>query len=265
MSHESESDPDLQQSILNHTAVLGITSQIKSSHKIDVNLDSEVSQLIQGKINSLEITGEKVIAMKDIRFEELELSCGDLSLDLTKAMLGKIAFERPGNFQVQLVFTESDCDRLLNSEYVRILLQNLSLDLNQEEANFYLQSGKCRFRDDGSLSLRATVILNREQQTKTAQFEFGLQFHQAGWKIKFMGGKYLENCALDLDETLSILTKVRDLLYLRHFNNADLAVDITKIKLENQQLTIQALTQIKRLPDSLTQSIKSVSEEVNNL
>ncbi|MEL6501328.1 MAG: hypothetical protein AAFQ23_07975, partial [Cyanobacteria bacterium J06623_1] len=64
---------------------------------------------------------------------------------------------------------------------------------------------------------------------------------------------------------LSILTKVRDLLYLRHFNNADLAVDITKIKLENQQLTIQALTQIKRLPDSLTQSIKSVSEEVNNL
>ncbi|MEO1465989.1 MAG: hypothetical protein AAFR89_07125, partial [Cyanobacteria bacterium J06633_1] len=87
MSHESESDPDLQQSILNHTAVLGITSQIKSSHKIDVNLDSEVSQLIQGKINSLEITGEKVIAMKDIRFEELELSCGDLSLDLTKAML----------------------------------------------------------------------------------------------------------------------------------------------------------------------------------
>lgn len=265
MSHESKSASNLQQSIFNQAAALGVANQIKSSQQIDVNLDTEMPQLLQGKVKSLQITGEKVVAIKDVHLEQLTFSGDDLSLNLSQAILGKIAFERPGNFKVKLVFTESDCDRLLNSEYVRILLQNLCLDLNSEAASFYLQTGKCCFVDDDTLSLSATVVLNREQQTKTAEFEMRLQFYQDGLKVKFVGGKYREGKALDLDETLSILNKVGDLLYLRHFANADLAVDVTKIKLKNQQLVVQALTQIKRLPDSVSQSIKSVCEEINDL
>jgi len=264
MSHEPDNNSDLPQNIVNKVVETAIASQVKSAGKIDVNLNSEVFQALQGKANSLKIIGEKVIAFKDIQLEEIDIACQDLSLNLTQALLGNIAFDQPGNFQIKLVFTESDCDRLLNSAYVRTLLQNLALEIDRQPANFYLQQSKCHLKQEGNLSLEGIIILNREQQLKTAPFKIAFLFYQAGLEIGFGGGKYLENQTLDLNETVAIMNKVQNLLYLRNFENDDLAFDITNIQIKQQQLIIQANTEIKRLPDSISQSIKSVSSEINN-
>jgi|GEM_PF-5614656 len=263
MSHEPVENVDLPQHLVNKVAEAAISSQLQSSRKIDVKLDSEVSQAFQGKADSLKIEGEKIIAGKDIHFEAIDIACEDLSLNLTQALLGKIAFDRPGNFQLKLVFTESDCDRLLNSQYVRTLLQNLSLQIDRHPANFYLQQGKCHLEQD-NLSLAGLIILNRDRQIKSAPFEIAFRLYQSGSEIGFGGGKYLENKTLDLNETVAIMNKVQDLLYLRHFENNNLAFAVTEIQIKNRQLVIQANTQIKQLPNSISESIESVSSEINN-
>ncbi len=264
MSNESKANQDLKQLLINKVSETAISSQVQSAGNIDVNLESNISQLLKGETTSLKLVGEKIIAVKDIHLEKIDISSQDLSLNLTQALLGKITFEQPGNFQVKLVFTQSDCDRLLNSEYVRTLLQNLALDIAQDSASFHLQQAECNFEQDHNLSLIATIILNREQQIKTARFKIAFEFYQAGLGIKFIEGQYLGKQTLDLDETVAIMNKVRDLLYLRNFSNDDLALNITNIQIEEQQLTITGNTQIKRLPDSISQSIKSITSKINN-
>jgi len=262
MSHESDSNADLSQNIVNKVAQAAIATQLDSASKIDVSLDSDLPQMLQGKANSLKIVGEKIIAVKDIHLEKIDITCQDVSVDLIQSLLGNVAFEQPGNFQVKLVFTESDCDRLLNSDYVRVLLQNLALEIDRTTANFYLQQSKCHLKQEGNLSLEGIIILNREQ-SKAAPFKIAFQFERSGSRIGFGGGKYLENQTLDLNETVAIMDKVRDLLYLRNFENDDLAFDITNIQIKEQQLIIQANTEIKQLPDSISESIKSVSSKIN--
>ena len=262
MSHDSQSNSNLSQ-IVNKVAEAAIATQLNSASKIDVNFDSNLPHILQGKANSLQITGEKVVTVKDIHLEKIDVTCQDISLDLTQALLGKVAFEQPGDFQVKLVFTESDCDRLLNSEYVRILLQNLVLDIDSQPASFYLQQGKCNLAAQGELSLAGKLFLKR-QQTKTALFEIALKLDRAKLGIEFCGGRYLEGQTLGLDETVAIMNKVRDLLYLRHFENEDLTFTVTQLGIEERQLIIQADTRIKRLPDSISQSLESVSSEINN-
>ena len=263
MSHESDST-DLTQNIVNKVAEAAIANQIDSASKIDVKLDSDALGMLQGKANSLEIVGEKIVTVKDIHLEEIDITCQDISVNLTQALLGKIAFEQPGKFQVKLVFTESDCDRLLNSEYVRILLQNLVLEIDPQPANFYLQQSKCDLALRDKLSLSAKLVLQRGQQTKTALFEIAFKLEQSGLEIGFCGGRYLKDLTFDLAETVAIMNKIRDLLYLRHFENDDLAFNITQIKIEDKQLIVRANTEIKRLPDSISQSIKSVSSKINH-
>ncbi|WP_319418762.1 LmeA family phospholipid-binding protein [Pleurocapsa sp. FMAR1] len=264
MNNKPKENIDLGRTMVNKAVETAIATQVESAENIKINVDSQASQTIQGKAESIEFFGEKIVAFKDIQLEQINITSDNISLDLTQAILGKIAFEQPGNFKVKIIFTESDCDRLLNSEYVRILLQSLALKINHSSANFYLQQAKCHLNDNGKVSLMATAVLNREQQIKTAEFQMALQFKQDGAVIKFKGGKYLDKQSLDLDETVAILNKVRDLFYLRHFSNADLAIDITSIEIKSQQLTLQGNMQIKKLPDSLAESIKSVASEINN-
>jgi urease accessory protein UreE len=264
MSNKSEAKGDLKQLLINKAAETAIAASVESADNIDVNLDSNIPQLLQGETTSLKIVGEKIIAVKDIHLEKIDITSQDLSLNLTQAILGKIAFEQPGNFQVKLVFSQSDCDRLLNSAYVRTLLQNLSLTIAQDSASFHLQESECNLEQDGKLSLITTIVLNREQQIKTVGFKIALQFYQAGLGIKFIGSRYLGDQTFDLDEIIAIMDKVRDLLYLRHFANDDLAFNITSIQIEDQQLMLKGDTQIKRLPDSISQSIKSVTSKLND-
>jgi hypothetical protein len=264
MSNESKANLDLKQQLINKAAKAAISASVESAGNIDVNLDSNVPQLLRGETSSLKIVGEKIIAIKDIHLEKIDITCQDLSLNLSQAILGQIAFEQPGHFQIKLVFTKSDCDRLLNSEYVRTLLQNLSLTIAQDSASFYLRQAECNLDQDGKLSLIAMLILNREQQIKTAKFKIAFQFYQAGLGIKFLGGQYLEDQTLDLDETVAIMNKIRDLLYLRNFANDDLALNITGVKIEERQLIIESNTQIKKLPNSISQSIQSVTSKLND-
>ena len=114
------------------------------------------------------------------------------------------------------------------------------------------------------LSLSGKLILQRGQQTKVAPFEIAFELEQAGLEIGFCGGRYLENRTFNLAETVAIMNKVRDLLYLRHFENDDLAFDVTQIEIKNRQLIVRANTEIKQIPDSVSQSIKSVSSGVNH-
>ena len=265
MNTKSEDNFDLKQTVVNKAAEAAITSQIKSAENIEVNVDSEVSQMIQGKASSLEIAAEKILVFEDIQLEQLDITGDDLSLDLTQAILGKIALEQPGNFKVKMVFTKSDCDRLLNSEYVRVLLQSLPLKIGQQSANFYIRQAKCTFNDEGKLLLTASIVLDRTE-IKTARFEIGIEFYRRGASIKFDGGKYIGETTLDLDETVAMMSKICDLLYLRRYNDANLSLDITDIEVEPEleQLIIQADARVKKIPDSIMKSMESIATQVNH-
>ncbi len=265
MNTKFEDNFDLKQTVVNKAAEAAVTSQVESIENIKVNVDGEVSQMIQGKANSLEIAAEKIVVLEGIQLEQLNITGDDLSLDLSQAILGNIALKQPGNFKVKIIFTKSDCDRLLNSEYVRVLLQNLPLEIGQQTANFYIRQAECTFNDEGKLLLTASIVLNRGEQIKTARFEIGIKFYRRGASIKFDGGKYIGETTLDLDETVAMMSKICDLLYLRHYSDGNLSLDLTNIEVkpESEQLMVQADARVKKIPDSIMKSMESVATQVN--
>ena len=262
MNSKSE-DFDPGKTVVNKVAETTIASQLDSSQNIDVAIDSQVSQLAQGKLESLEIAGEKIIAFEAISLEKLSVSSGNIAVDLTQAIFGNLVLEQPGDFSVKIVFTPADCDRLLNSAHVRVLLESLSLKINNSAVNFYLQEANCTFNSQGGIYLTAQLKLNYPRSTKVAKFEIEFDLYDSGKAIAFKGGKYLESSGLDLDETVAVMNKISDLLYLRHFTTPDLTANITDVAIESQQLVLSFDLQLQQLPDSLDRSIKSVASEID--
>lgn len=266
MNTKSKDNFDLRQTVVNKAAEAAVTSQVKSVENIDVDVDSKVSQMIQGKASSVEIAADKIVVFEDIQLEQLDINSDNLSLDLTQAILGKIALKKPGNFQAKMIFTKSDCDRLLNSEYVRVLLQNLPLEIDRRSANFYIKQAECTFNNEGKLLLTASIVLNRAEKIKTARFKIGIEFYRRGASIKFDGGKYIGETTLDLDETVAMMSKICDLLYLRHYSDANLSLNITDIEAdpELERLIVRADAEAIKIPDSIIKSMESVASEINH-
>ena len=263
MSHKSEADFKHESSLVDKAAEVAIASQIDSAEKIEVDLDSQASQLVRGDINSLKVRGEKIIAFGDLQLEQVDLACDNLSLSLTQAILGKIAFKQPGDLKIKLVLTESDCDRLLNSEYVKILLQNLPLDLAQQ-SSFHLEEARCQLLDGGKVSVAAKVVLCQGQQCNTARMKIGFEFQRDGTTIIFNGGQYLDDRGMNLDETVAIMGKIRDLLYLRHYVNSDLSFDISQIEIETGQLSIRGKVRIEKMPESISQAVGTIASNIKH-
>ena len=153
--------------IINKVAETAIASQVESVENVEVDLNSQASQLATGKVESLEINCEKVIAFQDISLEEINVS-----------------------------------------------------------------------------------------------FEIQFQFCHNGDLVKFMGGQYLENPSISLQETIAILNKVRDLIYFRSWKTKDLTADITTIAVASGRLILGLETCLQQLPDSIDLSIKSLASDI---
>ena len=261
MNNKSAKNFDLGKNIIDKATETAIASQVKSAQNIQVDIDSQPSQLATGKVEAIAISCEKVVAVQDLSLEQIDIASEDLSINLLTAILGDISLVKPGNFQIEIVFTEADCDRLLNSSYVKILLQNLMLDLEQQPVSFYLQQASCQLKEQGVVYLEADLVLESAKTTQT-RFQIQLQFCQNGTQVKFLGGKYLEDPKVDLQHTVAILNKVKDLIYLRTLHTKDLSVDILKIEVSPQQLILGLNAQVKRLPDSIEESIESLASDI---
>jgi hypothetical protein len=64
MSNESKPSFDLKQQLINKAAETAIASQVESADNLDVNLDSNLGQLLQGETTSLKIVGKKLLLLK---------------------------------------------------------------------------------------------------------------------------------------------------------------------------------------------------------
>ena len=57
MNNKSNDNFDFQKTVVNKAAEAAIASQIESAKNVEVEVDSETSQIIQGEVNSLKISG----------------------------------------------------------------------------------------------------------------------------------------------------------------------------------------------------------------
>jgi hypothetical protein len=73
--------PDLGEQALSKVAEAGIASQLDAVEDIDVDIRTNPGKLVQGKVDSVTISGKGLVMKQDLRMETLEVNIDKVEIN----------------------------------------------------------------------------------------------------------------------------------------------------------------------------------------
>ncbi|MGF1542640.1 MAG: DUF2993 domain-containing protein [Pleurocapsa sp.] len=131
MSDHPLDQANLAENALNKAAEICVSSQIDSVEDLEIDLNSQPERLLQGKVDSISIKGRE-ITWHELTIAQLDLDLDNLEIQLLPTILGQVKLTNPGDIQAKIIISETDSARLLNSKYVKTLLQKLSIYVEEK-------------------------------------------------------------------------------------------------------------------------------------
>jgi hypothetical protein len=243
-----EQNAGIGEQALNKAAELAVSSQLSSAETIDIKINSELLQLIQGEVNSLTLQGEGLVTPQDLRIGELDLKIGKIAVNLLSAALGKIELTEPTNASVRLAFTTPDVNLALNSEYLRNQLWQIEIPTRNQAMMIDLQHAECNLPGDGKFVMKAEFLVHLADKVQSAALEIVLRIAEGGEYIAFEQGYYVEGKDLPLELTAALLMKISNLVKLRDFQYEDISLHLKQVDVETDKVTLWLNALIHQIP-----------------
>jgi hypothetical protein len=98
-------NPNLGDIALNKVVEMAIDSQLDTAEQINVDLRTNPLELIQGKVDAIEISGRGLVVKQDLRMETLKINSDAVAIDPLKAVFGNIELTHPTDAEAQIVLT----------------------------------------------------------------------------------------------------------------------------------------------------------------
>lgn len=243
-----EENIGIGEQVLNRAAEIGLSSQLDDAENIDIDIQGDLLQLVQGEANSVILKGEGLVTSQDLRLEELELQTDSIAINLISAVLGKVELAHPTNISVRVVLTTADLNRALNSNVLRNQLRQLEFPVNNEVMTIQLQQAQCYLPGNGKLVLQGEILVHLTDKTQLAAFRVGFRSRAEGQYIALEEGNYQEGKDLPLELTTALLVKSNQLLHQRYFESEDVSISLKKLRVEKDKIMLWLNAYVNRIP-----------------
>lgn len=210
-------EQNLGEQALGKVAEIAITSQLDETQNVNVDISTNPIELMQGKVESVSISGEGMVMKQDLRVEALGVNIDSVSIDPLKAVVGKIELTQPANAQVQVLLMEEDINRALNSEYLRDKMHDLAVDVEGSRIAFDIQHAKVRLQRPSEMDLDVTILLKPENEVKQFSATAKPFLEDNGQRIA-LEILSAEGKGLTLEFVTALMEKLIELLDLRKFD-----------------------------------------------
>lgn len=241
-------DVGIGEQVVNKAAEMGLASQLQESQSIDINIQSDPLKLVQGEAESVSLKGKGLVTPQDLSLEELELRTGNIGLDLLSAALGKLQLTQQTEASIRVVLTTDDLNRALNSDFLCNQLRQLEIPVKNQALRIELQQAECALPGNGRWVLNAKMLTHLDGITQAAVLRAVLKSRMGGQSISFEEGGYLDEKDLPLELTAALVSKVSELLSLRHFQNEHLSLYLEQLEVEQDRMTLLLNVHIRQIP-----------------
>ncbi len=232
---------------LNKVVELGINSQLDNVEDLHVDLHSNPLDLIQGKVESIEVSGSGLVTQQDIRMETLLITTERVSIDPLRAVFGNIELTQPTAAEAQIVLTEADINRAFGSDYLRSKLQGLTIDMDGQAVTIDVRQATLNLPGEGKFVLAATFLLREQGEVKSFSATAIPQIDEDGNRIA-LEILAAEGQGLTFKLVMAIFDQLSVLLDLRNFELPGVALKLHKLEAQLGKLVINATTQISQIP-----------------
>ncbi len=129
----NDSSGDWGENLLNTVASNAIRHLFTRSESVKVQVRcNPSSKLLQGTIDSFQMSGRGLVIRKDFRTEEMSFETDAVSLDFSSVLQGQISLKQPTQAIASIKLSEVDINRAFKAELVKKRLENLSIPALEE-------------------------------------------------------------------------------------------------------------------------------------
>jgi hypothetical protein len=241
-------NPDWGNKALSKVAEIGISSQLDEVETIDVDIRTNPGKLMQGKLDSVTISGKGLVMKQDVRLETLEISIDKVSIDPLSAVFGNIELTHPTDAEAYMVLTETDLNRAFSCEYVQSKLRNLKMDMNGQQVTIDLQQATIELPGENKFVINADFLIREQDDLKKLSVTAIPQIHENGNRIS-LEILAIEGQGLILDLVSAIVDRLTALLDLRNFDLPGISFQLYRLEAQKDRLVIHSQAQVAQIPD----------------
>lgn len=240
---------DLGEKALSKVAEVGIASQLDKVENIDVNIRTNPVKLIQGRLDSVAISGKGLVMKQDLRMETLEISTDKVEINPLSAVFGNIELTRPTDAEAQIVLTEADINRAFGCDFIQGKLNNLKMEIEGCSVTIDVQQVTVSLPGDNKFVLTADFLLKGEVDVKKLLATAIPKIEEDGHKIS-LEILSAEGQGLTTKLVVTIFDQLTTLLDLRNFNIPGISFQLRQLEAQKGRLLIHAKTQIEQMPSA---------------
>lgn len=244
-------EPQMGEQALSRAAEMMLSSQLDTAEKIDVDVRTNLLNVVQGEVDSVSVTGHGLVMQKDIRVQEMELHTDHISINPLSAILGKFELNQAIDATARLVLTEQDINRTLNCNYVRNKLQNFELDVEGQTAIVEPLHMELHLPSDGRMIFTADTLLHNEiGKTKKIGFTAVILVKTDEQPLLIEGFNCTSGQGVSIELVSAFMRKLGEVVNSSHveFELEEMALRVKDIDVQEGILTLHAEAHVKHLP-----------------
>jgi hypothetical protein len=243
----ADDHPDLGEQALSKVVEVGITSQLDEVEDLNVDIRTDPVKLVQGQVDSVDITGQGLVMKQDLRIETLEVSTDPVAINPLSAILGNIELTRPTTATAQIVLTEADLDRAFSSDFIQAKLQGLEMQIDGKPTTVDVQKTVIHLPGHNKFEIASQFGLRGQDEIKKFSVTTVPKIQEDGHRI-VLEILSAEGQGLTAKLAVAILDQLTALLDMRNFDLSGMSLQLQQLEAEQGRLVIQATTQIEKIP-----------------
>lgn len=248
-SGSSDSGPDLGEKALSKVVEIGIASQLDQVGDIEVDIRTDPGKLVQGKLDSVSISGKGLVIKQDLRIETLEVNTDSIAINPLSAVFGNIELIHSTDAEAEIVLAEADINRAFNSDYIQDKLHGLKINMEGHPVIVDVQQVTITLPGENKFAIAADFLLKEQGEVKKLSATAIPQVQENGHQIS-LEILAAEGQGLTLELVLAIFKQLIALLDLRNFDIPGMSFQLRQLDAQEGKLVIHAVTQIEQIPSA---------------
>ncbi|NJL39996.1 MAG: DUF2993 domain-containing protein [Leptolyngbyaceae cyanobacterium RM2_2_4] len=242
-------DASLEEQAFSQIVERGLSSQLNAAEALDVNIQTSILKIIQGKVDSVSIEGQGLVLQEGIRVHKLELHTDNVAVDLLNALLGQVKLNQPVNTTVQLELTEADINQAINSDYVRGKLPIVELKLPDRIVILEIKLPiQIHLLEGGRLGIDGTMQINDQNTSRQISFCSIACPRTDDHPIRLEEFRCISGEGIGLDITIAIMQKMQEWASLPYFALEGMALRLAKMDVREGKVTLKVEAQVRQVP-----------------
>ncbi len=238
---------DLGNQALSKVAEIGIASQLDTVENLDVDIRTDPGKMIQGKVDSVVISGRGLVMKQDLRMENLTVSIDRMSINPLSAILGNIELTHPSDAEALIVLTQTDLNRAFSSDYMQAKLQGLKIEMDGAPVTIDVHQTTIDLPGENKLVIAGDFTIRGETEVKKMSATAIPEIEEDGNRIA-LEILAAEGQGLKLRLVMAIFEQLIALLDLRNFNIPGMSFQLQKLEAQVGKLVIHAKAQVAQIP-----------------